>query len=160
MPSLRDTLLALTSALVLPSLSLAATHAQVSSGPPRDVAALEKRIDQWLDGYNKADVAQMMDVFSDDFSDEEQDAPSADKTQVSQAFTGLFARFDTRIVGVTDEIRVSGDLAFDRGHYTSTFTPKAGGTTFARAGRFLEVWKREGGVWRVQHIVTLHDPVR
>lgn len=29
---------------------------------------------------------------------------------------------------------------------------------FIRADRFLEVWKREGGVWQVQHIVTLHDP--
>lgn len=146
--------------LGLPALGLAATQAQISSGPPRDVAALEKRIDQWLDGYNKADVAQMMDVFSDDFTDEEQDAPPADKAQVAQTFTGLFARFDTRIQGVTDEIRVSGDLAFDRGHYLTTLTPKAGGTTFTRAGRFLEVWKREGGVWRVQHIMTLHDAAK
>ena len=156
MPGIRD--ISLPAALLVLSVpGLAATQAPVSSGPPRDVAALEKRIDQWLDGYNKADVAQMMDVFSEDFTDEEQDAPPADKAQVTQAFTGLFARFDTRIQGVTDEIRVSGDLAYDRGHYLTTFTPKAGGTTFTRAGRFLEVWKREGGVWRVQHIVTLHD---
>lgn len=159
MASSRDTFLILAASL-LPALGMASTHAAVSSGPPRDVAALEKRIDQWLDGYNKGDVAQMMDVFSDDFTDEEQDAPSADKPAVAQAFTGLFARFDTRIIGVTDEIRVSGDLAFDRGHYTTTFTPKAGGTTVARAGRFLEVWKREGGVWRVQHLMTLHDPAK
>lgn len=160
MPSSRDTLLLLATTFSLPALGLAETHAKVTSGPPRDVAALEQRIDQWLDGYNKADVAQMMDVFSDDFTDEEQDAPVVDKAQVTQAFSGLFAKYDTRIVGVTEEIRVSGDMAFDRGHYTTTFTPKAGGTTVIRGGRFLEVWKREGGMWKVQHIVTLHDPAK
>jgi ketosteroid isomerase-like protein len=160
MPSSRDTLLLLATSLTLPGLVLAATQARITSGPPRDVAAIEKRIDQWLDGYNKADVAQMMDVFSDDFTDEDQDAPIVDKTQVTQAFTGLFAKYDTRIEGITDEIRVSGDMAFDRGHYTTTFTPKAGGTSVTRNGRFLEVWKREGGMWKVQHIVTLHDPAK
>jgi len=158
MATSRDTLLLFTTTLSLPALGLAETHARITSGPPRDVAALERRIDQWLDGYNKADVAQMMDVFSEDFTDEEQDAPLADKAQVTLAFTGLFAKYDTRIEGVTEEIRVSGDMAFDRGHYITTFTPKAGGTTVTHGGRFLEVWKREGGVWKVQHIVTLHDP--
>jgi hypothetical protein len=82
MACIRDISL-LTALLGLPALGLAATQAQVSSGPPRDVAALEKRIDQWLDGYNQADVAQMVDVFSADFTDEEQDAPPADKAQVT-----------------------------------------------------------------------------
>jgi len=159
MPSLRYTLL-LTTILTLPGFTLAATHAQVTSGPPRDVAALEKRIDQWLDGYNKADVAQMMDVFSDDIMDEEQGAPVADKTQLTETFTGLFAKYDTRIEGVTDDIRTSGDLAFDRGHYTTIFTPKAGGTTFTQSGRFLEVWRREDGVWKVLQIMTFHDQAK
>jgi ketosteroid isomerase-like protein len=148
--------------LCLPGPGVAGgTDAAVTSGPPRDVAALEKRIDQWLDGYNRADVKQMMDVFSDDFTDESTGTPaSADKAQVTQAFISLFAKYDTHIVGVTDEIRTSGDMAFDRGHYTQTFTPKAGGTTITQTGRFLEVWKREDGVWRVQHIVDLRDPAR
>lgn len=160
MPASRDTLLVLATTLSLPGLAYADTRAGLSSGPPRDVAALEKRIDQWLEGYNKADVAQMMDVFSEDFTDEEQDAPLVDKTQVTLAFNGLFAKYDTHIEGITDEIRVSGDLAFDRGHYTATYTPKTGGSTVTRNGRFLEVWKREDGVWKVQHIVTLHDPAK
>jgi ketosteroid isomerase-like protein len=160
MTASRDTLLVLATTLSLPGLGYAATQARLTSGPPRDVAALEKRIDQWLEGYNKADVTQMMDVFSEDFTDEEQDAPLVDKAQVSMAFTGLFAKYDTHIEGVTDEIRVSGDLAFDRGHYVASYTPKAGGVTVSRNGRFLEVWKREDGVWKVQHIVTLHDPAK
>jgi ketosteroid isomerase-like protein len=148
--------------LCLPGPGIAGgTDAAVTSGPPRDVAALEKRIDQWLDGYNRADVGRMMDVFGADFTDESVAMPTAaDKAAVTRAFIALFAKYDTHIVGITDEIRASGDMAFDRGHYTQTFTPKAGGTTITQTGRFLEVWKREDGVWRVQHIMDIHDQAK
>ena len=147
--------------LYLPAAAVADSPATVTGGPPREVAALEKRIAQWLEGYNRGDVKQMMDVFSSGFIDESNDVvPAADKAQVTQAFTTLFAKYDAHIVGVTDEIRVSGDMAFDRGHYTQTFTSKAGGTTITQTGRFLEVWKREDGVWRVQHLMDIHDQAR
>lgn len=148
--------------LCLPLPGLAdGTAPTVTSGPPREVAALEKRIAQWLQGYNRADVKQMMDVFSADFIDESNDVvPSVDKAQVTQAFTSLFAKYDARITGITDEIRVSGDMAFDRGHYTQSFTSKAGGTTITQTGRFLEVWRREDGVWRVQRLMDIHDQAR
>jgi ketosteroid isomerase-like protein len=148
--------------LFLPAPGFADSSAlTVTSGPPREVAALQKRIAQWLEGYNRADVKQMVDVFSADFTDESNDVvPSANKAQVTQAFTSLFARYDARIVGVTDEIRVSGDMAYDRGHYTQTFTSKAGGTTITQTGRFLEVWRREDGVWRVQRLMDIHDQAR
>lgn len=148
--------------LCLPAAGLAdGAAATITSGPPREVAALEKRIAQWLDGYNRADVKQMMDVFSGDFTDESNDVmATANKAQITQAFTSLFARYDARIVGVTDEIRVSGDMAFDRGHYIQTFTSKAGSTTITETGRFLEVWRREDGVWRVQHLMDIHDQAK
>ena len=148
--------------LCLPGPGIAGNPAvTLTSGPPREVAALEKRIAQWLDGYNRGDVKQMMDVFSSDFTDESNDVvPSVDKVQITRAFTSLFAKYDAHIVGITDEIRVSGDMAFDRGHYTQTFTSKAGGATIVQTGRFLEVWRREDGVWRVQRLMDIHDQAR
>jgi ketosteroid isomerase-like protein len=158
MASSRYLSLLLVTTLSLPVLGLAATHAAVSSGPARDVAMLEKRIDQWLDGYNKADSAQMMDVFSDDFTMEDASAPgSLDKTQTAHLYDGIFAKYDTRIEGITDEVRASGDMAFDRGHFTITLTPKAGGTTVVQKGRFLEVWERKDGVWKVQRLMNISD---
>ncbi len=149
-------------ALCLPVLAMAdGTQTAVTSGPPRDVASIEKRIDQWLDGYNKADVQQMMDVFSSDFTDDSRvDKAPESKAQNTQDYSGTFAKYDSHITGITDEIRVSGDMAFDRGHYTVTFTPKAGGTTITVTGRFLEVWKREDGVWRVQHLMDAHESAK
>lgn len=134
------------------------TGAVVTSGPPADVGALEKRIDQWLDGYNKADVPKMMDVFSDDFSMDAEGAPGTlDKAQSTRIYDGVFAKYDSHIEGITDELRASGDMAFDRGHYTITLTPKAGGTTLVHKGHFLEVWERKDGVWSVQRIMDMSD---
>ena len=132
--------------------------ATVSSGPAADVGALQKRIDQWLDGYNKADVPQMMDVFSDDFTLDTEGAPGVlDKAQSTRIYDGVFAKYDTHIVGITDELRASGDMAFDRGHYTITLTPKGGGTTVVHKGHFLEVWERKQGVWQVQRLMDTSD---
>src|SRR5579859_4230721 len=139
----------------------AATVATVTGGPAGDVAALQKRIDQWLDGYNKADVPQMMDVFSDDFSMDAEGAPGTlDKAQSTRIYDGVFAKYDTHIEGITDELRASGDMAFDRGHYTITLTPKGGGATVVHKGHFLEVWERKDGVWSVQRIMDMSDATR
>jgi len=137
----------------------AATMAAVSSGPAPDVGALQKRIDQWLDGYNKADVAQMMDVFSDDFTLDDEGAPGIlDKAQTTRIYGGLFAKYDTHIQGITDELRASGDMAFDRGHYIITLTPKGGGTTIVHKGHFLEVWERgKDGAWKVRRLMDMND---
>ena len=134
------------------------TGTPVSSGPAADISALQKRIDQWLDGYNKADVKQMMDVFGEDLTLDAEGAPTTmDKTESAQIYSGVFAKYQTHIDGVTDELRASGDLAFDRGHYTITLTPKAGGPSLTRKGHFLEVWERQDGVWKVQHLVDFAD---
>ena len=149
--------MALLGAGVLTAAS-AASAPTASSGPAADVGALQKRIDQWLDGYNKADVGQMMEVFGNDFTMDMEGAPAPlDKTEATHIYDGVFAKYDTHIQGVTDEIRVSGDMAFDRGHYTQTLTPKAGGTTIVHKGHFMEVWERQDGVWRVTHLMDMSD---
>jgi hypothetical protein len=47
-----------------------------------------------------------------------------------------------------DEIIIEGGLAFARGTYVVTLTPKSGGDGLVLRRRFLEIWRREGGVWR------------
>lgn len=119
-----------------------------------DVAALKQRMEQWLQGYNSADVSRMMEVYADDFSQEIQGAPGVTcKAELAQRLAGLFSRYDTHIVSVIDEAYASGDMAFDRGHYTVSFTPKEGGPMLTTKGRYLEIWKRTDGVWRVYHVV-------
>jgi uncharacterized protein (TIGR02246 family) len=129
----------------------------LTSGEPKDVAALQQRIAQWTEGYNAADLAKLGDVFSADFSFEQQGMPAQPRDAVLKGYADLFAKYDTRIQVDTREIRASGDMAFDRGSYVSTSTPKAGGKPLVQKGRFLEVWKRVGGVWQTQRFVNISD---
>ena len=139
---------------------VSATAAVATTDSPSGADAVQKRIDQWLDGYNQADVAKMMDVFADQgFTDSEEGAPAIlDKADCTRIYTGVFAKYRTHIDGVTDALQVSGDMAYDMGHYTIELTPKEGGQTLTRKGHFLEVWHRDDGVWHVEHIVGLADP--
>lgn len=146
---------------VLLVLALTASGASAVPADP-DRAAIEKGIDQWLDGFNQADVPQMMAVFSDDLVYMTSGmAGSMNKQQVTQSFIDQFAKYSGNIVGITDEIRVSGRLAFDRGHFTVSMTPKAGGAPLVLSGQFLETWgKEKDGQWRVQRLMNLNDPVK
>lgn len=132
----------------------------VTSGDPKDLAALQQRIGQWIEGYNGADLAKLGEVLSADFSYEQQGLPAQPKDAVMKGYADLFAKYDTRIEVDTRELRVSGDMAFDRGRYSATSTPKAGGAPRVQRGRFLEVWKRVGGVWQTQRFVNIDDPAQ
>ena len=143
------------------ALFLLALSGSVNAAPADpDRAAIEKGIDQWLDGFNKSDVQQMMDVFSDDLIYMTSGmAGSINKQQITKSFTDQFAKYSGHIIGITDEIQVSGGLAFDRGHFTVTLTPKAGGAPLVFTGQFLETWgKEKDGQWRVQRLMNLNDP--
>jgi len=49
----------------------------------------------------------------------------------------------------SDEIVGSGDMAYGRGMYSTTFLPK-GGAPIAEKGKFLVIWRKDhDGVWRM-----------
>ena len=48
----------------------------------------------------------------------------------------------------TEEIDGLGDLAYARGRYSMTLTP-AGGAPMTDSGKYLEIWRKRDGAWRV-----------
>lgn len=48
----------------------------------------------------------------------------------------------------SEEIDGNGDLAYVRGRYSMTMTP-AGGAAMTDSGKYLEVWRKKDGAWRV-----------
>jgi ketosteroid isomerase-like protein len=48
----------------------------------------------------------------------------------------------------TEEVVGTGDLAYVRGRYTMTMAPP-GGPTVADSGKYLEIWRKQGGSWKV-----------
>jgi ketosteroid isomerase-like protein len=49
-----------------------------------------------------------------------------------------------------EEVQVSGDLAFARGTYAATVTPKAGGEETFIDGKYMTILKRQtDGSWKI-----------
>ena len=68
-----------------------------------------------------------------------------------RAFLG---QFDLTINYVSEEIRVAGDLAYDRGTYSQTLVPRAGGKAMSEKGNFLWIYGRgSDGTWRMSRVI-------
>ncbi|MEE8586821.1 MAG: hypothetical protein V3T83_18425 [Acidobacteriota bacterium] len=57
------------------------------------------------------------------------------------------------------EVEVAGDWAFDRGTYTITLTPKAGGEpVFEDEAKYLTITKRQpDGSWKIYRTISNSD---
>ena len=68
-----------------------------------------------------------------------------------RAFLG---QFDLRIEYVSEEIRVDGDVAYDRGTYSQTLGPKCGGTEASENGNYLWLYRRAAdGTWKMARVI-------
>jgi ketosteroid isomerase-like protein len=81
--------------------------------------------------------------------------------QIGGSYKVFFETFNlkTAIYGET-EVEVSGDLAFSRGTYTLSFTPKEEGPTTHIDGKWLDILKRQAdGSWKIyRDCVTNNAP--
>ena len=71
----------------------------------------------------------------------------------------LAERFDRRIHYDSAETVVDGDVAFDRGTFSFTVTPRSGGETTQTTGKYLWILRRseERGGWRVSRLIVARD---
>jgi ketosteroid isomerase-like protein len=145
----------ITLSLVAAALTCAAVPAD-GVGP--DQATIRARMGYWVEAYNQGDVPAMLDVLSADYMQDTQGLPgSSDKRAMDRTFTHIFAKYQTHIVCVLDQVYASGGMGFDRGHYTITYTPKGGGKTIIEQGRYMEMWTLEEGVWRVRYMTDIPE---
>jgi ketosteroid isomerase-like protein len=77
------------------------------------------------------------------------------KPQITQSLAAIPA--GTRISWTPQAANVSGNLGYSWGIYTSTGNNASGQTTVAY-GKYLSVWKREGGEWKLAVMMTNQSP--
>ena len=70
----------------------------------------------------------------------------------------VFREQDRRLEVTNDEIEASGDLAFVKGRFVLTLTPRSGGSRTEVRRRFIEIWRRENGAWRVSRAIDNAGP--
>jgi ketosteroid isomerase-like protein len=77
-------------------------------------------------------------------------APLVGKAANDEANGRAFEQFTFDETWEPVETVISGDLAFQRGTYTTTATPRAGGDARSISGNFLRIYQRQpNGEWRM-----------
>lgn len=111
--------------------------------------AIAATISEFVNAYNAGDLDRVLAYYGDDLVKVRQGARPETKSETARRLAEVFAQFHSRVEVVTDEIHASGEMAFTRGSFRVTLTPKAGGEAQIIERRYLEIWRKEGGRWLV-----------
>lgn len=116
-----------------------------------DVAAINKIFDLYAKGVNTGDAALWGSLWDDKGIQMPPDAPAVlGKAQIRAGAESRFPQFNTQIAIANEETWVFGNLAFSRGTFTRSRTPKAGGETTLYNGKYLTILKKQpDGSWKI-----------
>jgi ketosteroid isomerase-like protein len=74
---------------------------------------------------------------------------------------GLYATMFQTYKGTVDvqfdEVKVFGDVAYDRASFTINLVPKAGGEPRVVTGRLMEILRKQNGKWQSIRVMTNSD---
>jgi uncharacterized protein (TIGR02246 family) len=125
-----------------------------------DVAVIKRLYEDWKAPWEAGDAAAVAAFYANDaiqMPANEPDVIGKDAWKVSlQAFFDQFTvKSDASEVL---EAEVAGDLAFARGTYMITVTPKAGGKPTQYSGKFVHIFKRQpDGSWKIYRAIGVDD---
>ena len=119
--------------------------------------AIESAISEFISAYNAGDLARVLAYYTEDLIKIRSGGPAETKPETAKRVAEVFAKFHSRVDVFNDEIRTSGDIAFTRGKFRVTLTPKAGGESQTIERRYLEIWRKENGRWLVARTMDNTD---
>jgi ketosteroid isomerase-like protein len=118
-----------------------------------DKKKIQQTIDCFVRAYNAGDLAQLMNVYANDFVDMSDGQPTLQGAVAREdnalRLRDTFSKFNGHLTVHVEQIETAGDWAFDRGVLRVELHPKAGGPPVLVERRFLEIWRRDSdGQWR------------
>jgi uncharacterized protein (TIGR02246 family) len=122
---------------------------QEQSTNQADVDAINNVHAAHIAALNDGDVNAWVAAFTEDGVQMPPNAPANLGRESIRAWSQAFlAPFRVEFTLAVDEVQVAGDWAFERGTYTITLTPKAGGEPMQDIGKYLTVYQLQpSGVW-------------
>jgi len=117
-----------------------------------DIAAIKEFYNQYCIQANAGDLDNFLSLWEDNAIRMDPDKPSIiGKENITKFFKPSFELFSVNVKIYGDiEIQISGDMAFSRGTYTLSLTPKEGGATTTFDGKWLDIDKRQtDGSWKI-----------
>jgi len=158
-PALRRTVAVAVIALPLggcASLPVTTSHAA-------DEAAITEFNRRYLGAINDGDIATLSSLTTaDHIMIASGRPPTVGKKANDEANGRAFEKFDIDETWTPLETVISGDLAYQRGTFTVSATPKAGGDTSHSTGNFLRIYRKQpDGSWRmVRDMFNSDQPAR
>jgi ketosteroid isomerase-like protein len=127
------------------------TTASRSEPPAKDIAAINRFNEQYLRAINAGDAALLSRLTGADHIMIAPNRPIIEgKAANDAANRGAFARFKIQEAWQPVETVVRDDLAYQRGTFTVTATPRDGGEPRETHGNFLRIYRRQSdGSWQI-----------
>jgi ketosteroid isomerase-like protein len=123
-----------------------------------DEAAISNRIADFARAFNAGDVNGVMAAFWDDFVSVESGLPtesgSSALTTWENSLKATFEHYDRNLKIIGDQIKVSGNMAFERGSVDLVLIRKGGGEKVIENHRFLDVWEKRRGQWKLIAVMS------
>jgi ketosteroid isomerase-like protein len=125
-----------------------------STAPPTfadDLAQITAFNERYLQSINEGDIQALSSLTTDGHvmlpPNRE---PVVGKSANDAMNGGAFERYDFSETWAPDETVIDGDLAFQRGTFTTRATPKGEGDLLEVSGSFLRIYQRQpNGEWRM-----------
>src|SRR2546425_4741667 len=138
---------ALAAALPLLACSSRASAARAAADSAAVLAASQQYVQAWIQG----DTAAALGRVSNDIRiliSGVADIVGPEATR--KLFADEMATYEVPLLKLDhQDLIVSGDHAIDIGTYEEIQVPKKGGAPIQGRGRFMTIWRREGGEWRI-----------
>lgn len=121
---------------------------------PKEALAARRR--EWVAAVESGDVERYAALLTPDA----EWIPTSGEALVGRdAFRAWVAPFMERYAYRSeldpDLVRVAGDRAVERGRFVSRMTPREGGRTASHEGRYVVIWRRDSGAWRIDRYVDV-----
>lgn len=115
-------------------------------GSESDLMAIDKVRDAHVAALNAGNAEAWVALFTEDGVQMPPNAPA----NSGRAMIGSWVRpfldgFRLEFALAVNEVRVLGDWAFERGGYTITLHPRAGGPPMGDVGKYVTVYQRRSG---------------
>lgn len=112
-------------------------------------AAIEANNKQFVAAFNKGDAAAVADMYA---MEARLLPPNSDivegRADIQKFWQGAMSAGVKMVSLETVRLEIQGDMGVEVGRYTST-VPGAGGATTTDKGKYVVVWKRQGGSWKL-----------
>jgi len=126
-----------------------------------DTYAINVAKTEYREGFNTGDADRVVSVFAPEFTDNSDGRPSRygndAPAKLREYLRRLFADYKAHLNVIIAAIVIAGELAYDYGWHELTLTPVNGGEPRLIRMRYLELWRKQNGEWRIIRYIDNDD---